>query len=86
MTETISEQRLCEHAPARVAEPRAEACEGCGSRLNMRLCTHCGHVGCCESQAGHARAHALTEGHPVIEQIGGTRGFVWCYTENGYIR
>ncbi|HWH37476.1 MAG TPA: UBP-type zinc finger domain-containing protein [Candidatus Limnocylindrales bacterium] len=48
---------------------------------------HCGHVGCCESQAGHARSHALSEGHPVIEQITGAgQGFAWCYAEHAYVR
>jgi hypothetical protein len=54
--------------------------------MNLRLCTHCGHLGCCESQAAHARAHALAEHHPVIEQLGGSGGFVWCYEENRYVR
>lgn len=78
---------LCPHAPDDVAAPRADACEGCGSRFNLRLCIHCGHVGCCESQAGHARAHALGQDHPVIEQMTGQGGgFAWCYDENRYVR
>jgi uncharacterized UBP type Zn finger protein len=77
----------CVHSPAIPAEPRASECEECGSRFNLRLCSECGHVGCCESQAGHARAHALSEDHPVIEQIADdARGFAWCYTENRYVR
>jgi uncharacterized UBP type Zn finger protein len=78
---------LCAHAPANSAEPRSAECQECGSRFNLRLCSHCGHVGCCESQAGHARAHAIAEAHPVIEQIAGSeRGFAWCYEESRYIR
>jgi hypothetical protein len=35
----------------------------------------------------HARAHALGEGHPVIEQITGHgMGFAWCYDERRYVR
>jgi hypothetical protein len=78
--------RLCRHAPDVVAAPRASVCEDCGSGINLRSCTVCGHVGCCESQAGHARAHALGEHHPVIQQ--GTPdgpGWAWCYEENRYI-
>ena len=78
---------ICEHGPDVTAEPRATSCEECGSRFNLRSCAHCGHVGCCESQAGHARAHALGEHHPVIEQITGHGpGCAWCYDERRYVR
>jgi hypothetical protein len=78
---------VCEHAPPASAAPRAARCEECGSGFNLRSCAHCGHVGCCESQAGHARAHALGEGHPLIEQMTGAGpGFAWCYAESRYVR
>ena len=80
-------RQLCAHAPAEPADPRMNRCEECGSGFNLRSCTHCGHVGCCESQAGHARAHALREGHPVIEEMTGAGpGFAWCYSERTYVR
>jgi uncharacterized UBP type Zn finger protein len=75
----------CEHAPPTLAKPAADACQECGSRLNLRLCATCGHVGCCESQAGHARAHALTVDHPVIYQMPAPGGFAWCYAERRYL-
>jgi CPA1 family monovalent cation:H+ antiporter len=78
---------VCPHAPVASVGPRARQCEECGSRFNLRSCATCGHVGCCESQVGHARAHALGEGHPVIEQITGHgMGFAWCYDEHRYVR
>ncbi len=78
---------LCEHAPASPVAPRSNACEECGSAFNMRSCLTCGHVGCCESQAGHARDHALVEHHPVMEQVTGSgSGFAWCYEESRYVR
>ncbi|HYI22237.1 MAG TPA: UBP-type zinc finger domain-containing protein [Candidatus Limnocylindrales bacterium] len=78
---------LCEHAPASPVAPRSSACEECGSSFNMRSCLTCGHVGCCESQAGHARDHALAEHHSVMEQVtGGGTGFAWCYEESRYVR
>lgn len=83
----LAQPALCPHAPDVVAEPRSQTCEECGSGFNLRSCTECGHVGCCESQAGHARAHALGENHPVIEQITSQGpGFAWCYEEKRYIR
>jgi uncharacterized UBP type Zn finger protein len=83
----VSDDPICAHAPAQAASPRASECEECGSAVNLRSCATCGHVGCCESQAGHARTHALGEQHPVIEQMtGGGTGFAWCYDENRYVR
>ena len=78
---------VCEHAPQVAAAPRGDRCEECGSDNRLRACVTCGHVGCCESQAGHARAHALGEHHPLIEQVtpdGG--GWFWCYEESKYLR
>ena len=76
----------CPHTPELTAKPSGGACEECGSTWNLRLCASCGHVGCCESQAGHARAPALGVEHPVIYQLPlGTGSFVWCYAENRYL-
>ena len=75
----------CDHVPTDIPEAQATACQECGSRFNVRLCATCGHVGCCESQAGHARAHALTTDHPVIYSMPAGRGFTWCYAENRYV-
>ncbi|MBI2324836.1 MAG: UBP-type zinc finger domain-containing protein [Chloroflexi bacterium] len=76
----------CEHVPARITEPRSESCEECGSRHSLRLCSTCGHVGCCESQRGDARAHALGEEHPVVKSLPlGDRSFTWCYACNAYV-
>ena len=75
----------CAHIPAERAAPSGTSCEGCGSTFNLRLCATCGHVGCCESQAGHARAHAHQEDHPVIYQMPAESGFIWCYIDRHYV-
>jgi uncharacterized UBP type Zn finger protein len=75
----------CEHVPAERAAPSGARCEGCGSTSSLRLCATCGHVGCCESQAGHAEAHASQTGHPVIYQMPADSGFVWCYVDHRYV-
>jgi uncharacterized UBP type Zn finger protein len=74
----------CAHTPDLIAAPSGDRCEECGSTFNLRLCAECGHVGCCESQAGHGRAHALGQGHPVIVALP-RGGFTWCYAENRYV-
>jgi len=76
----------CAHIPEESVAPRAETCEGCGSSFNLRVCTHCGFVGCCESQLGHNRAHALAAGHPVLRSLPlGPRSFTWCYECRRYV-
>ena len=77
--------QLCAHAPKTVATPSGSVCEECGSDFNLRLCAECGHVGCCESQAGDARVHALGERHQVILELPVGKGFAWCYVESRYL-
>jgi uncharacterized UBP type Zn finger protein len=76
---------VCPHVPAHPAPAQARACQECGSTVNVRLCATCGHVGCCESQLAHGRAHALGEGHPVIYMTPDATGWIWCYEENAYV-
>lgn len=77
----------CPHYAAEEAGPRGTACEGCGSTWNLRVCTTCGHVGCCESQQAHNTKHSRASGHPVIRQMGpsGRDGFLWCYACRAYL-
>lgn len=76
----------CIHFSGEVAEPNGTACEECGSTFNLRTCTECGHVGCCESQHGHDTAHAKASGHPVIKSLPlGAGSFTWCYECNDYL-
>lgn len=76
----------CPHFDGHVTPPRSEKCEGCGSTVNLRVCTTCGHVGCCESQQGHNTAHAKASRHPVIKSLPlGEGHFTWCYTCNAYV-
>jgi CPA1 family monovalent cation:H+ antiporter len=75
----------CPHIPASIAAPSGDRCEECGSRFSLRLCASCGHVGCCESQHGDARQHALTHDHPVILSLPAGQGFTWCYEEKAYV-
>jgi uncharacterized UBP type Zn finger protein len=69
--------------------PSGPGCVECeaeqGWWVHLRRCATCGHVGCCESQSGHGRAHALSTQHPVILQMPAGKGFTWCYAENRYV-
>ncbi len=76
----------CPHVSDETTSPRSATCEECGSDFNLRACTTCGHVGCCESQQAHNTAHARFSGHPVIRSLPLTeRSFTWCYECNRYV-
>ena len=75
----------CTHVPDALPMPSGARCEECGSGFNLRMCATCGHVGCCESQAGDARRHARAEDHPVIVSMPVGEGFTWCYVERRYV-
>jgi uncharacterized UBP type Zn finger protein len=77
---------MCDHIVEPPAEPRSGACEECGETENLRLCTKCGHVGCCESLNRHGEAHYLATGHPVIKALPLERSwFTWCYECRRYV-
>jgi uncharacterized UBP type Zn finger protein len=70
--------------------PSGPGCADCepvgGWWFHLRRCATCGHVGCCDSQAGHARVHWHETRHPVMRaktSIGS--GFTWCYPDNRYV-
>lgn len=80
------ERAHCVHVPVTTAEPRSGVCEDCGADFNLRVCVDCGYVGCCESQLGHDRDHALGAGHPVIRSLPlSERSFTWCYSCRAYL-
>ncbi len=85
LKQLFSPPEACEHVPQSVPAAQANACQECGSRFNIRLCATCGHVGCCDSQAGHARTHANETGHPVIYANPQGGGFIWCFPHNRYL-
>lgn len=77
----------CSHtAGIRRVLPSALGCEDClkiGSEwVHLRLCRHCGHVGCCDdSPHRHAHAHFQATGHPIIEGYDPPEGWGRCYVD-----
>ena len=75
----------------RPVTPRTpEGCEEClrlGSEwVHLRLCLTCGHVGCCDSSPlRHARAHAHTIGHPIVQSFEPGEDWRWCYVDETYV-
>ena len=68
--------------------PSSDGCEDClrigGQWVHLRLCMHCGHVGCCDSSANrHATAHWHAHiDHPVIRSYEAGEGRWWCYADD----
>ena len=67
-----------------VAPRTPQGCEEClrtGTRwVHLRLCLTCGHVGCCDSSPmRHARAHAATDGHPIVRSLEPGENWRWCF-------
>jgi Na+/H+ antiporter len=66
-------------------EGECEDCirEGITSWVHLRMCLHCGHVGCCDSSPRtHARAHFGQTGHPVIRSAEPAESWRWCYVDS----
>ncbi len=79
---------MCEHLDLiRTTTPHtADGCEEClamGSTwVHLRLCSTCGHVGCCDdSQHRHASAHFQESGHPIVESFEPRERWRWCYLD-----
>jgi hypothetical protein len=81
----------CAHTQTiRVTVTSARGCEEClalGMRwVHLRLCTACGHVGCCDqSQGRHATKHFAVTAHPVIRSIEPNEGWYWCYVDEVFL-
>ena len=61
-------------------------CEDClkigGTWVHLRMCTQCGHIGCCDNSPNkHATAHYEGTGHPIIESAETGEGWSWCYPD-----
>lgn len=79
----------CEHLAeeAECAVPLTP--EGCAECLtdhapwvHLRMCVHCGHVGCCDSSPGqHATAHYRETGHPVMRSLEPGEAWRWCFVD-----
>ncbi len=82
-----SPETACVHASvSRPVLPSAEGCAEClregGRWVHLRLCTTCGHVGCCDSSPGrHAAAHAGDQDHPVMCSVEPGEDWGWCYLD-----
>lgn len=50
--------------------------------VHLRICLHCGQVGCCDSSPHrHASGHAASHGHPVVVSAEPNEDWAWCYLD-----
>ena len=65
---------------------KTRGCEEClklgQSWVHLRLCTECGHVGCCDSSIGkHATRHFHAVRHPLVQSLEPGEQWYWCYVD-----
>ena len=72
--------------------PQADVCEECVALEDtwpeLRMCTICGHVGCCDgSKNQHMLKHFETTTHPIARPV--DRGlffkWMWCYVDQALL-
>ena len=75
----------------RAVQPSALGCEDClklGSHqwVHLRICTECGHVGCCDNSPNrHATRHFHATQHPIIRSFEPNETWGWCYVDDQYL-
>jgi CPA2 family monovalent cation:H+ antiporter-2 len=80
-------EEACVHAGvSRPVLPSSAGCLECARTgddwVHLRLCTSCGHVGCCDSSPNrHAAAHAAQDSHPVMTSAEPGESWGWCYLD-----
>jgi uncharacterized UBP type Zn finger protein len=78
---------VCAHRDTmREVQPHTRGCEEClklgDTWVHLRLCTHCGHVGCCDSSKNkHATKHYHATKHPIIASLERGEHWKWCYID-----
>ena len=78
----------CQHLKGlKPQKPHTKGCEEClkigDSWVHLRLCLHCGHVGCCDSSKNkHATKHHHATQHAVIRSLEPGEEWGFCYPDD----
>lgn len=89
----MKDAQTCRHI-AEAGHPAARTPQGCEECLktgdewvHLRLCTTCGHVGCCDSSVNtHATKHFHATQHPVIQSFQPGESWRWCYVDEVFVQ
>ena len=69
-------------APAPSGDGCVECLELGGRWVHLRMCTSCGHIGCCDSSPGkHATGHFHATHHPLVRSYEPGEEWWWCYVD-----
>ena len=77
----------CTHLDTiRDVSPNTQGCGEClktgDTWIHLRMCLHCGHVGCCNSSKNkHAAKHFRATKHPIARSIEPGENWAWCYVD-----
>jgi uncharacterized UBP type Zn finger protein len=77
----------CTHLDTiRDVRPNTPGCEEClkagDTWVHLRMCLHCGHVGCCNSSKNrHATKHFHATKHAIARSIEPGENWAWCYVD-----
>jgi uncharacterized UBP type Zn finger protein len=88
MDDTCAHLKAATHRTA--VAPSGPGCVEClaahGTWVHLRLCLHCGHVGCCDNSPGrHATKHFHDSKHPVIRSYEPGEGWGYCYPDDRFL-
>ena len=81
------QQGTCAHVDEiNAVTPSAPGCEACleagDTWIHLRICTVCGHVGCCDSSKNkHATKHHHATGHAIVRSLEPGETWGWCYVD-----
>ena len=86
-SQKIKKEQCAHVSEMKIVSTDKTACEVCGETKNLRLCTSCGSVFCCESHLAHNREHFEKTGHSIIISVptGTPLSFVWCWVDKAYL-
>jgi len=81
--------KACEHLerePDCAVPTTTEGCSDCLREgltwVHLRVCVHCGNVGCCDSSPGkHASNHYRASKHPVMRSLEPGEAWRWCFVD-----
>jgi len=78
----------CPHVgEMKITTSDAKKCEKCDVATNLRLCTSCGRVFCCQSHNAHNEEHFKETNHPIIIPLptGTPLSWIWCWIDKAYL-
>ena len=83
----MADDESCPHlAEMKPVHAHSRGCEEClamgDTWVHLRLCMHCGHVGCCDSSKNkHARKHFRGTHHPIMRSLEPGELWGWCFVD-----